>query len=274
MLGRNEEEPDPQSRIGGAVHSVVEGSEPPASAGPREGPLIFLFVLLTLAASGFVLKTSEDDAVKDPKQKAARGEVVGLSKLSMLRAANLRRALEQVEGGEHPLVSSVRVAPDRVNLTALNADGFRRYLTIDPGFGVRSDDAGVGEDYAVRPSAVDVEAPERMLRLVMAKTRLPASAADYVTTTFSDNPNVKRTWFLAMKEGPARTRQWVAEADGSDVRKPGELSTADKRRNRRQLREFARRHRRIQTTIRRRTRCIQRARDATAVAKCIERHQL
>jgi hypothetical protein len=166
------------------------------------------------------------------------------------------------------------VAPDRVNATALNADGFRRYLTIDPGFGVRSDDAGVGEEYAVRPSSVDVGAPERMLRLVVARTGLPASAIDYVTTTFSDNPNVKRTWFLALKEGPARTRQWVAEANGTDIRRPGELSTADKRRNRRQRLDFERRQRQLQTTIRRRTRCIQRARDATAVSKCIERHQL
>lgn len=274
MLGRNEEEPDPQSLVGGAKHSVVPTAAMPDSAGPREGPLILLFVVLTLLASGFVLKTSEDDAVKDPKQKAARGEVTGLSALSMMRGANLAKALDKVAAGAHPLVSNIRVAPDRVNLTALNRDGFRRHLTIDPGFGIRSDDAGVGEDFAVRTAQVDAKAPERMLRLVVAKTGRPASAVDYVTTSFSPGVDAKQTWFLAMKEGPARARQWVAEADGTDIRKPGELSTADKRRNRKQRLGFEREQRRLQLTIRRRTRCIQRARDATGVSKCLERYKL
>ena len=281
MLGKTEEEPDPQSLVGsaaragvaGSTHSVSPTAALPDSRGPREGPLIFLFILLTLAASGFVLKSEEDDAVKDPKQKAARGEVTGLSQLSLVRAVNLRKALAEVASSPHRLVTNVRVAPDRVNVSARDEDGMRRYLTIDPGFGLKEDDAGVGEDDAVHVSKIDAEAPERMLRLVVEKTGLPTSAIDYVTTSVSNNPNVKQTWYLAMKEGPARVRQWIAEADGTDIRRPGELSTADKRRNRRQRLQFERAQRRLQLTIRRRTRCIQRAPDATAISRCLERYK-
>lgn len=57
---------------------------PPSESGlkrgcPREGPLILLFLVLTLAPSALVLRKAEADAVNDPKQKAARGEIAGLS---------------------------------------------------------------------------------------------------------------------------------------------------------------------------------------------------
>ena len=247
-------------------------------AGPREGPIILVFVIATLAASGLVLHRAEADAVKDPKQKASRGEITGLSELSLARAENLRKALAKVDQGKYPLIANIRVAPDRINLMVLNKDGYRKYLTIDPGFGVSSSDAGVGEDYAVHSESINAEAPQRMLGAVVAKTGLKASAFDYAATSFSKDS--KTTWFMAMKDGPARVRQWVAEADGSDVRHPGELATADRKKQEETARKNAeyqaqvkRRVRHIQAVIKRRTRCMNRATNAAQVSRCIEKYQ-
>jgi hypothetical protein len=247
--------------------------------GPREGPLVLLFLIATIAASVYVLRSAEADAVKDPKQKAARGEITSLSKLSLVRPENLRQALAKVDAGKYPLIMNVRVAPDRVNVFVRDKDGYRKYLQIDPGFGVQTNDANVGEDYAVHSESVNVGGPLRMLEAVLAKTALPPAAFDYASLSFSENS--KPTWYMAMKTGPARVRQWIAEADGSDIRRPGELSSADKKRqadtkreNDRIQREARRRVRHVQAVIKRRNRCFQRAGDAAAAAKCIERFPL
>jgi hypothetical protein len=247
--------------------------------GPREGPLILLFLVATLAASALVLHRAEANAVKDPKQKAARGEISGLSELSLVRPENLRRALAKVNAGKYPLISNIRVAPDRINLSVRNKDGYRKYVTVDPGLGITMSDAGVGEDYAVHTESINAEAPQRMLKAVVAKTGLTPAAFDYAATSFSENS--KTTWYMAMDRGPARVRQWIAEADGSDVRKPGEMSSADKKRqadtareNARIQRQIQRRQRHIQAVIKRRNRCISRATRAEQVSKCIERFPL
>ena len=109
--------------------------------GPRKGPLIAIFVVLTLAASAFVLHRAEANAVKDPTQKAARGEITGLTDLSLLRPENLRKALAKVNAGKYTLVSNIRVAPDRVNVSVRDKDGYRKYVTVGPGLDVSTSDA-------------------------------------------------------------------------------------------------------------------------------------
>ena len=235
--------------------------------GPREGPLILIFIVATLAASALVLHRAEADAVKDPNQKAARGEIKGLSDLSLVRPENLRKALAKIDASQYPLIVNLRVAPDRVNAMVRNADGIRRFVTVDPSYDLTSTDANTGEDYAVHGEGVNVNGPERMLKAVVAKTGLSPAAFDYVATTFSkDSPT---EWFMSMKQGPARVREWVAAADGSDVRRPGEPSAGDKARQAANARAL----RHTQLMIKRRTNCINRAHDATAVTRCTERYQ-
>jgi hypothetical protein len=274
MLGRGKEEPSPQSLVGDTTLSATVAPAPPdagePAAGPGEGPLLFLFVLLTLAASAYVLYKAEHRALHDPKEKAARGEIQGLDRQSLFVPANLRRALAKIDAGDHPLISTIRVAADRVNATARDSDGNRRVLTIDPGFGVDSSDFGVGEDYAVRSDRVDADAPERMVRAVVRRTGLPAAAVDYVTMSFSEGS--APSWYIALKQGPARVRQWVAEADGTDLRKPGELSTAQKRANRSQQRALERQRRRSELLFQGRSACLQKARTAEAASTCLEKY--
>ena len=244
-----------------------EGGRVDSADGPREGPIILLFLVLTLAASIFVLQRAEANTLKDPKQKAARGEISGATGLSMVREVNLRKALAKINAGKYRLISNIRVAPDRVNASVRDKDGYRKYLTIGPDFEVQMSDAGVGEDYAVSTEAIDAAAPERMLKTVLKKTGLPPKALDYAATSFSENfPN---TWYMAMKDGPARVRQWTAERNGTDVRKPGEPSAAQKK----QQAENQRQIRRTQVIIQRRVRCINRAKNPDGIARCLEKYQ-
>lgn len=52
--------------------------------------------------------SEERDAQSDPAQRALRGEIEVLDQDSLFRAEGLRRALDLVQEGERPLVTSVR----------------------------------------------------------------------------------------------------------------------------------------------------------------------
>lgn len=247
------------------IAPALDAEEPGGGLG--ESLVLLLFTILTLAASAYVLVTSEQDAVDDPAQKAARGEITGLHEQSLMRRGNLERALVKASG---QLVSNVRVSPERVDLTVRDGDGNRQILSIDPGFGVQERDFGVGEDEAVRPEEIDVRGPERMTRAVAKRTGLPFSAVDYLTMSFSGTG--ERSWYMALDSGPARVRQWIAAPDGSDLRRPGELSARQKAANERERRRYERERRRADLLFTRRTNCLRRARDAEAAARCIGRY--
>jgi hypothetical protein len=124
---------------------------------------------------------------------------------------------------------------------------------------------------SVKAAAIDPSAPERMARGVAEKSGRSADAIDYITATYIIEN--KPTWFLALKEGPAKNRQWVAEPDGRDVRHPGELSTADKQANARRVAKLKREQMRLQRVLTQRSKCLSKATDALQAARCIQRFQ-
>lgn len=272
MFGRLKEPPSPQSLVGTTTPISSTSGGDDDGGGPREGLILLAFTILVVALSAFVLLREENDAEHDPKQKAARGEIRGLDSQSLLREANLRRVLAKIAAGKRPLITSLRVAADRVNVGVRDNDGFRRLLTIDPGLGVSEFDAGVGEDPAVRASQIDAGAPERMVKAVAERTRMSADAVDYVTVSFSGTG--EHDWYMALDQGPARVRQWIAAADGSDLRKPGEQSQAVKDADAKRRRDLMRTQRRFQRQARRRSACFGKATDAQAAARCIQRFPL
>src|SRR6476659_9325413 len=106
--------------------------------GPPETLILVVFVILTLAASAFVLQRAEHRALHDPAQKGSRGEVKGLDALSFFRAENLRKVLAKVEAGPLPLVSDIRVSAVRVDVTLVNPDrSTKRELSYDLDLRVR-----------------------------------------------------------------------------------------------------------------------------------------
>jgi hypothetical protein len=68
-----------------------------------------------------------------------------------------------------------------------------------------------------------------------------------------------------------RLRQWIAAPDGSDIRKPGELSQAQKSADAKRRRDFRRQQRRFKQVLARRIACLTRAADAVAAARCVQR---
>jgi hypothetical protein len=272
VFGRSKEELPAQARLattGARTAPVAPGGE--QTGGPPESLILAAFVLVTLAASAFVLSRAERGAERDPVQKAARGEITGLDRLSLVREANLRRVIAQVAAGPRPLVTNIRVAPTRVNLTVRDAAGSRKSLTVGPSFKVEETDFGVGEDDAVPASRLAAAGPERMVRAVAERTGLGVDAVDYVT--LSPIGLGQQAWYLFLKRGNARDRQWAAAMDGSDLRHPGDPPRSVRRANARRKRQFAAQQGRIRRAIERQTACLRRAPDAQAAARCVQRNQ-
>lgn len=273
MFGRLKEQPSPQSLVGTTRPLDATGdNEGGGGRGPSEALILVLFALLTLGATGFNLARSERDAVHDPAQKASRGEVKGLDKLSLLREENFRKVLAKVSAGKYPLIANVRVSAVRVDFTVRNEDGYRKLLSFDPGLEKTQRDFGVGEDDTIVAQQINPGAPERMVRAVTERSGQPADAVDYVT--MSGSGTGERTWYMSLSKGPARVRQWVAAPDGTDLRKPGELSQAQKEADRKRKQQFERQQRQFQRKLKRRSACLTKARTADAAARCIQRFPL
>ena len=270
MFGRLKEQPPPQSLVSGAT-TAPSGQEPPGGEqGPREGLILLLFTILTLAATAYVLWQAEHDAVHDPVQKASRGEVEGLTSASFLREANLKRALDKISSGSHPFITNLRVSATRVDATVRNQDGERKFLDINLNLDVSETGANFGDDPAMRAGQIDAAAPERMVRAVAERTGLGEDAVDYVTISFSGTPPF--TWYMALDEGGATVRQWVAEMDGSDLRKPGEPSLKQKQADAREKHRLEVEQRRYTRILAKRSSCLSKARTAEAASRCIQRY--
>jgi hypothetical protein len=254
VLRRSREEPPPQARLagaGGRTAPVESGGG--EAAGPSEGLILVLFVVVTLAATAWVLKGAVHDAVHNPTERAARGEIRPLDGSSLLREKNLRRLLASVASGRRSLVTSIAVRPDRATVTVRDAGGSRSVLTYDAALKKNENDAGVGTDDALAATKLDPAGPERMIRAVAERTGLGADAADYVAT--SPVGLGEPTWYLFLKRGSARQREWAAAMDGSDLRHPGDPSR----------RERARKAKRQS--------CLRKAAgDATATFRCLDRY--
>jgi hypothetical protein len=274
VFGRLKEQPPPQSLVTGASTAPSQAPPPPEeSQGPRESVILVLFLLLTLAATAYVLGKAEHDAVHDPLQKASRGEVKGLSSESFLRPENLNKALAKVSSGPRPFITNIRVAADRVDVTVRDQDGSRKLLDINLALKVRETDDNFGDDPAVRADQIDTAAPQRMVKAMAERTGLSEDAVDYVTRSIDRQG--PQTWFMALKagQGGATQRDWIAEADGSDLRHPGELSQKMKQADARAKRSIERAQRRLQRILKQRSACLSKAVTAEAASRCIQRYQ-
>ena len=234
--------------------------------GVPEGPILALFALLTIVATAFVLWREEANAVDDPAQKALRGEVTGLTKHSLLRSGNLARAIRALRDEGDPGVGVVtfRVAPERVDATVRDREGDEEILRVDPGMGVKTDGLGEGTTRPTVPlTRIRVDAPERVVRAVTRRRRLGATDVDYVTLTISPADG-SAAWLLFLGTGRPELRGYMAAPDGTDVRQIGQPSAAQREQTRRQRRADAREQRAHARYLR----CLNRASDAEAAARC------
>jgi hypothetical protein len=262
MFGRLKEQPPPQSLVGSSTGPVPAPAGDAGAGSPPEGLVLLVFTILTVVASVLVLHSAAANSEKDPLQKAARGEIQGLDQLSFFRAANFRKALAKVSDGRWPLIISVRLAAARVDVTARDKDGYRKYLSINPAYKVSISDDDVGEDKAISASQIDTGAPERMVRAVAERTRMSPNAVDYLVTD-ADN-ETDSAWYMFLDQGPARVRQWVTTHNGTDLRHPGEPSQALKAATAKRERELKRQQQRQA----RHFKCIAKAFTPAAYTRC------
>lgn len=275
MFGRLKEQPAPQSLVSGAGASTpaVDPQQLAEGQGPHESVILLVFFLLTLVATAYVLAKAEHKALHDPVAKAQRGEVHGLSSASFLRPENLKRALDKVSSSSRPFITNVRVAPERVDLTVRDQDGSRKLVNIDLAQKVTSYDDNVGDDPAVRASQIDTAAPQRMVKAMAERTGLSTDAVDYVTMSIAkDGP---QTWFMSLRDGfgGATQNDWLAEADGSDLRHPGDLSRQMRQEQAKIKRDTEREQKRITRILEKRSACLSKAVTAERASRCIERYQ-
>jgi hypothetical protein len=263
VFGRVKEQPPPQSLVGASATSPAP--EDSGSSGPPEGLILVVFALLTVVASALVLHNAAAGSANDPLQKAARGEIKGLDQLSFFRAANLKKALDKVSASRWPQIISLRVAAARVDVTARDHNGYRKYITIDPAYKLDITDDNVGTDKAISASRIAVGAPERMVRAVSERTRMSPDAVDYLVTDADNEKDI--AWYVYLNQGLPLDRQWVATSSGTDLRHPGEPSQLQKAAAAKQQRALARQQKRQQ----RHFQCIAKAFTPAAYSRCDRR---
>lgn len=271
---------------------LAEAGEPPAGleagAKPGDRSWVVAFTVAALGATALVLGLEESDAVKDPVQKAARGEVTGLSRYSMLRRESFARALRQAErrAGPGALLTGLTLRPTEADFDVLTAKGGRS-IAVDPGFGVEEDDgpgAGTGVDF----DALDAAAPERLVANVRRRFGEPPDEVSFVALFGLSGAEVE--WLANYRATRADEHRYEAAGDGSQVRLTysPELELRERRRaireQARRRREAERAHREAERArrqaerrfqaARRRSACLQRAfrkgGDRDAIASCLK----
>jgi hypothetical protein len=197
--------------------------------GPNETAILALFYVLALTGVGLLLWHEEHDALHDPEAKAERGELVGAQGDSLVRGVNFAKALRKIDDrlGPADVITSVRLSPIRVDVTARNNIGRQRIVHVDPGFDVSTQDFGESEQPGIRVAAIDPTAPERIFAQVMRRAPAKPENLDYFV--YSISTGTAPRWLLYLDGVDIGRKQWEADARGRDVRQLGQPSATEAR---------------------------------------------
>lgn len=184
-----------------------------------------LFTLAVLSACAAVIVPTEAHYASDPVEKASRGEIGGLDALSLLRADRATAALEAIRAGSpaESRVQDLTLYPTQMSAqVVVPADGSERNVGVDVALKAHFDDPrDASSDYGVTFRRFDMTVPEAMARAVLARLHRPESDLLYATASISSSDS-SYTWSLFLQHGRIRDRQWTADADGSNLKRPGE----------------------------------------------------
>jgi hypothetical protein len=212
----------------------------------RESILVVGFLVVALAAVGVLLWSEERRLLDDPEAKAERGEIVGAEGDSLVGAANLTRAMEEIGDrlGEGSVITGLRLSPVRVDATTRDATGRQTIVSVDPGFDVETRDFGEGTRPGVRAAAIDTAAPEKFVLEVQQRAPAKPENLDYLV--YSVSAGSAPRWLLFLDGVPLNRKQWEADSRGGDVRRLGEPSGMEAQQSR----------------------CLEQARSAEEAARC------
>ena len=139
---------DPFAGLGtGAPQAQAQvASQPPRpqSQERREGPLLTLWVIFTLAVVFAVVLKVQHDEVNNPVQKAQRGAIKATSADSLLQPTKFARALKQIsdKAGGEAATTSMRVDATSVDATMRDANGDETIYRVDPSFNLSTSSFG------------------------------------------------------------------------------------------------------------------------------------
>jgi hypothetical protein len=212
---------DPAARARGdlSIQTEQEWDGRPRRRRPREGLWVLAFIVLAGAAIWFTLQREDEQAGKDPLVAVQRGEVVGLTGLSLARPVNLTPVLDEMKrrAGPDDRLLSLRVAPAAVTANLVSPAGDDYFL--DAGVDGRVDRREFAETNRSSPSTLDDVAPADIRRAITTVARLsglPPSNLDYLVLT---EPGPGQKWFVRFTAPTVRDRDWVGQGDGRTLRR-------------------------------------------------------
>jgi hypothetical protein len=126
----------------------------------------------------------------------------GLGTGSLVRQKNFADALAKIAGSEGGRLTTLRLAPERIDATLLTKDGRLRIVQVKPGGKLEQlgSDSGPGFDQTstIPYSRLSVSAPQRLARRGAKEIGVPVSTLQYlVPTSFSG----KVTWAAYFEHG-------------------------------------------------------------------------
>lgn len=182
--------------------------------------ILALFAVVAMAAGAAVIVPLHKHFAD---QKANAAQATGLRSRSLLLAANVQHVLDEVsrQSPAGALVQDLDLHPADVIVNVEDpAKGTLQTFELDSSGKVSP--GGVSDatsDYGVRFGQIDPAVPERVARAVLARAHRTDDAIDYVTASIS--PPHTLHWVVALQHGPVRDRMWIADADGTHVRRNG-----------------------------------------------------
>ena len=236
-LEREPESPTTTSTPNAGASTSQYGSTPQLGASTAEpweiGPwTIRLFVIVFFAAFAVLFASEEHRRMNDPKEKASRGEVTLTSGDSLVKTANLRKALNAVKAKSpaNATVESLRITPTRVDVTVAQSDGAQFELSVDPSYEVSKDTYPASEPEGLPFSKIPTAVPERLIKTIESKLGLKPADLDYVLLNPRKDFEGKRDdeWGAYYSKPPLHNDA-TAALDGTDVRLIGTPDAATRK---------------------------------------------
>ena len=133
----------------------------------------------------------------------------------------------------------MRVDATSVGATVRDANGDETIYRVDPSFNLSTSSFGSTTEHGASLSRVDTGAPRRILAGVQRREGRASGTVDYMVFDVS---SIDRSvmWDVFYKGGRSDRRQFLANAHGGDIHRPGEVSQGERKRQSDQVRCLAR----------------------------------
>lgn len=212
---------DPAGRAREELSLDAEGQwdGPPRRRRSRESLWVLLFIVLSLGAIWITLDREDRAAAEDPRLAVQRGEVTGLSGLSLARPQNLRpvlaRMAQQTPAADRVL--SVRVSPQAVQVSLVTPAGDQYFLDAAAGDdGVeRRDFAQTNRTGSSRIADISPADVRRAVATVARESGLPVSSFEYLVLS---DPGPDQSWFVRFDAPKVALRDWTGSGRGGRMR--------------------------------------------------------